>query len=151
MQGSYVKLIIINSRNVFSEFLPFQRTLSPLLSLLFPQFLLNSHVVDPPLPLPELPLRTEVPEIPDLLVHVVQLGVSEAVQKVPQLVRVHAEIVVGHHARHVLAVEIVVGDVDVPHAPVGVVVAVGAGTERSSGPERGGLPVVLVMAENTPD
>ena len=33
--------------------------------------------------------------------------------------------------------------------PVRVVVAVGAGAERSSSPQRGGLPVVLVVAGNT--
>ena len=59
------------------------------------------------------------------------------------------EIRVGDHARDVLAVEVVVGGVDVPDTPVRVVVAVGAGTERASSPQRGGLPVVLIVAENT--
>ena len=36
-----------------------------------------------------------------------------------------------------------------PDTPVRVVVAVSAGTERSSSPQRGGLPVVLVVAGNT--
>ena len=83
------------------------------------------------------------------------------------MVWVLVEIRVGDHARHVLAVEVVVGGVDVPDkssshgwvrtgaglvllpdTPVCVVVTVGAGTERASGPHRGGLPVVLVVAEN---
>jgi len=54
---------------------------------------------------------------------------------------------VGDHASDVLAVEIVVGDIDVPDAPVGVVVAVGARTEGAVIPQGRGAPVVLVMAE----
>ena len=54
---------------------------------------------------------------------------------------------VGDHASDVLAVEIVVGDVDVPDAPVGVVVAVGARTEGAVIPQGRGAPVVFVMAE----
>ena len=96
-----------------------------------------------------------------MLVHEVQLRVRQSVQEVPQLVRVDPEVVVGHHPRDVLAVEIVVGGVDVPDkssshgwvrtgaglvllpdTPVCVVVTVGAGTERASGPYRGGLPDV---------
>jgi len=146
MQGSYIKLII-NSRNVFSEFLPFQYALPSLLPLLFPQFLLGPHVVDPSLSLPELPLSTEVSEISNLLMHVVQLGVSQGVEEVPQLVGVDSHVVVGHHPRHVLAVEIVVGDVDVPDTPVGVVVAVGAGTERTTSPTRLRPPVLVVVTE----
>ena len=52
---------------------------------------------------------------------------------------------VGDHPGDVLAVEVVVGGVDVPDTPVGVVVAVGAGTERALSPERRGAPVVVVM------
>ena len=37
--------------------------------------------------------------------------------------------------------------VDVPDAPVGVVVAVGAGTEGALSPEWCCLPVVIVMAK----
>ena len=37
------------------------------------------------------------------------------------------------------------GGVDVPGAPVGVVVAVGAGTERSLRPKRCRLPAVVIM------
>ena len=73
----------------------------------------------------------------------------QGVEKVPQLVAILIEIRVGDHTSHVLAVEIVVGGVDVPDTPVRVVVAVGAGTERPSGPHRGGLPVVLIVAGNT--
>ena len=83
------------------------------------------------------------------------------------MVSVLVEIRIRDHARHILAVQVVVGGVDVPDkdfshgwrrkkpwpmlpdTPVGVVVAVGAGTERASGPQRGGLPVVLVVAANT--
>ena len=82
-----------------------------------------------------------------MLVHEVQLRVRQSVQEVPQLVRVDPEVVVGHHPRDVLAVEIVVGGVDVPDAPVGVVVAVGAGTESSPGPVGLSFPVVVVVAE----
>ena len=39
------------------------------------------------------------------------------------------------------------GDIDVPDAPVGVVVAVGAGTEGTVIPQGRGAPVVFVMAE----
>ena len=52
---------------------------------------------------------------------------------------------VGDHASDVLAVEIVMGDVDVPDAPVGVVVAVGACTEGAVIPQGRGAPVVFVM------
>ena len=55
------------------------------------------------------------------------------------------EVGVGDHACDVLAVEVVVGGVDVPDTPVGVVVAVGAGTERALSPERRGAPVVVVV------
>ena len=58
------------------------------------------------------------------------------------------EIRVGDHARDVLAVEVVVGGVDVPDTPVRVVVAVGAGTERALSPERRGAPVVVVVTRN---
>ena len=73
----------------------------------------------------------------------------QGVEKISQLVRVLVEIRVGDHARDVLAVEVVVGGVDVPDTPVRVVVAVGAGTEGASSPHRGRLPVVLIVAENT--
>ena len=83
------------------------------------------------------------------------------------MVLILVEVRVGDHPGDVLAVEVVVGGVDVPDkssshgwvrtgaglvllpdTPVCVVVTVGAGTERASGPYRGGLPVVLVVAEN---
>ena len=71
----------------------------------------------------------------------------QGVEKVPQLVLVLIEVGVGDHACDVLAVEVVVGGVDVPDAPVGVVVAVGAGAEGPRGPEGGRLPVLVVMRE----
>ena len=54
---------------------------------------------------------------------------------------------VGDHPGDVLAVEVVVGAVDVPHAPVRVVVAVGACAERVVIPEGLCLPVIVVMAK----
>ena len=57
------------------------------------------------------------------------------------------EVGVGDHACDVLAVEVVVGGVDVPDAPVGVVIAVGAGTERSLSPDRRSAPVIVVVTE----
>ena len=39
------------------------------------------------------------------------------------------------------------GWVLLPDTPICVVVAVGAGTERASGPHRGRLPVILIVAE----
>ena len=62
--------------------------------------------------------------------------------------RVLVHVGVGDHPGHVLAVEVVVGAVDVPHAPVGVVVAVGARAKVAVIPERLGLPVVVVMANS---
>ena len=61
--------------------------------------------------------------------------------------RVLVHVGVGDHPGHVLAVEVVVGAVDVPHAPVGVVVAVGAGAEWPFRPEGRSLPVVVVVGE----
>ena len=46
------------------------------------------------------------------------------------LVWVHVEVVVGDDARDKLAVEVVVGGVDGPHAGVGVGVGVGASAKR---------------------
>ena len=63
--------------------------------------------------------------------------------------RVLVQVGVGDHPSHVLAVEVVVGAVDVPHAPVGVVVAIGARAKVSVIPKRLGLPVVVVMAGMT--
>ena len=60
--------------------------------------------------------------------------------------RVLVQVGVGDHPGHILAVEVVVGAVDVPHAPVGVVVAVGARAKVSIIPEGIGVPVVVVMA-----
>ena len=57
------------------------------------------------------------------------------------------EVRVGDHARDVLTVEVVVGGVDVPHAPVGVVVAVRARTEGAVIPQRWGAPVIVVMTK----
>ena len=54
---------------------------------------------------------------------------------------------VGDHASDVLAVEIVVGHVDIPGAPVGVVVAVGARTEGAIIPQGWRTPMVLIMAK----
>ena len=70
----------------------------------------------------------------------------ECVQKIPQLVRILVEVRVSYHASDVLAVKVVVGHVDIPDTPVGVVVAVGAGTKRSLSPERGSCPMMVVMA-----
>ena len=63
--------------------------------------------------------------------------------------RVLVQVGVGDHPSHVLAVEVVVGAVDVPHAPVGVVVAVGARAKVAVIPERLGLPMVVVMTSLT--
>ena len=63
--------------------------------------------------------------------------------------RVLVHVGVGDHPGHVLAVEVIVGAVDVPHAPVGVVVAVCARAKVAVIPERLGLPVVVVMAKVT--
>ena len=60
--------------------------------------------------------------------------------------RINVDVEVGDHASDILAVEIVVGGVDVPDTPVGVVVTVSAGTEGTLSPERCSLPVVVVMA-----
>ena len=54
---------------------------------------------------------------------------------------------VGDHPGDVLAVEVVVGAVDVPHAPVRVVVAVGACAEGVVIPEGLSLPVIVVVAK----
>ena len=64
------------------------------------------------------------------------------------MIFVLVEVGVGDHSSDVLAVEVVVGGVDVPDTPVGVVVAVGAGTERALSPERRGAPVVVVVTRN---
>ena len=53
---------------------------------------------------------------------------------------------VGDHPCHILTVEVVVGAVDVPRTPVGVVVAVGARTKVAIIPERLSLPMIVVMA-----
>jgi hypothetical protein len=64
-----------------------------------------------------------------LIMHVTQLGVGQGQVDVSQLVRVHIEVVVCDEAADELAVQVVVGGVDVPYARVGVGVAVGAGAE----------------------
>merc|ERR1719339_174401 len=61
--------------------------------------------------------------------------------------RVNLHVEVGDHPGHVLTVQVVVGAVDVPHTPVGVVVAVGACAEGPLGPQRGSAPVVVVVRE----
>ena len=61
--------------------------------------------------------------------------------------RVLVQVGVGDHPGHVLAVEVIVCAVDVPHTPVRVVVAVGACTKVAVIPERLCVPVVVVMAE----
>ena len=71
----------------------------------------------------------------------------QGVEKISQLVRVLVEIRVGDHARDVLAVEVVVGGVDVPDTPVRVVVAVGACAEGVVIPEGLSLPVMVVVAK----
>ena len=70
----------------------------------------------------------------------------QGVEKVPQLVSVLIEIRICDHASHVLAVEVVVGGVDVARAPVRVVVAVGARAEGTVLPQRRCCPVIVVMA-----
>ena len=72
----------------------------------------------------------------------------QCVEKIPQLERIYSEIKIGDHACDILAVEIVVGGVDIPDTPVGVVVTVGAGAEGPFCPHRGGLPVIIVVAKN---
>jgi hypothetical protein len=56
------------------------------------------------------------------------------VKQVPELVRVNCQVKIGHHSSHIFTIEIVSGGIDVPHTPVGIVVAVGAGTEWPFGP-----------------
>ena len=58
----------------------------------------------------------------------------EGVKQVPELVRVNRQVKIGHHTSHIFTIEIVSGGIDVPHTPVGIVVAVGAGTEWPLGP-----------------
>ena len=70
----------------------------------------------------------------------------ECVEQVPELVRVGVEVGEGDHAGDVLAVEVVVGGVDVARAPVRVVVAVGARAEGPVLPQRRCRPVTVVMA-----
>ena len=60
--------------------------------------------------------------------------------------RVSVEVGEGDHAGDVLAVEVVVGGVDVARAPVRVVVAVGARAEGPVLPQRRCRPVIVVMA-----
>ena len=60
--------------------------------------------------------------------------------------RVGVEVGEGDHAGDVLAVEVVVGGVDVARAPVRVVVAVGARAEGTVLPQRRCGPVIVVMA-----
>merc|ERR1719209_833406 len=74
-------------------------------------------------------------------------SLSLSVEQVSQLVRVNPQIEVGHHTSDVLAIKVVVGLVDVSHAPVGVVVAVGASAEGSLRPLGFRLPMVVVVAE----
>ena len=50
--------------------------------------------------------------------------------------RIYSKIKISDHASDILAVEIVVSGVDGPGAPVGVVIAVGTGTEGSLCPQR---------------
>ena len=64
--------------------------------------------------------------------------------------RVNSEVKVGHHAGDIFTIQIVVGSIDVPHTPIGVVVTVCAGAEWSFSPQRGSSPVVIVMAKNLP-
>jgi len=106
--------------------LPLVQIFPPFLPPYLPKLLLGPRLVNLPFLLPEPVLGAEVPQVAHLLVHPVELGAGEGVEQVPQLVRVHPQVVVGHHARHVLAVQVVVRGVDVAHAPVRVVVAVGA-------------------------
>ena len=47
---------------------------------------------------------------------------------------VNCQVKVGHHASDILTIQIVGGFIDVPHTPVGIVVAVGAGAEGSFRP-----------------
>ena len=58
-------------------------------------------------------------------------------ENIRELVGISQEVKVGNHPSDILAVKIVVSSVDVPNAPIGVVVAVGAGTEGSFSPQGG--------------
>ena len=60
--------------------------------------------------------------------------------------RVLVQVGVGDHPGHVLAVEVVVGAVDVPHTPVRVVVAVGARAKVAVIPEGLCVPMVVIVA-----
>merc|ERR1719228_1488817 len=60
---------------------------------------------------------------------------------------VNRKIEVGDHARNILAVEIVVGAIYVTDAPVGVIIAICAGTEWSASPLRLSFPMTVIMAE----
>ena len=50
--------------------------------------------------------------------------------------RIYSKIKISDHASDILAVEIVVGGVDVPDTPVGVIVTVGAGAKGPLRPHR---------------
>ena len=81
------------------------------------------------------------------------------------MVSVLVEIRIRDHARHILAVQVVVGGVDVPDkksshgwrrkkpwpvlpdTPVGVVVTVGAGAKRSTGPKWRSFPMIVIVTE----
>ena len=63
-----------------------------------------------------------------------------------QLEGVSVDVEVSDHASDILAVEVVLGTVDVSDAPVGVVIAVSTGTEWTISPQWSSFPVVIVMA-----
>ena len=71
----------------------------------------------------------------------------QCVEKIPQLEGIYSEIKIGDHACDILAVEIVVGGVDIPDTPVGVVVTVGAGAKRSLGPKWRSFPMIVIVTE----
>jgi len=79
--------------------------------------------------------------------HEVKLIICESVKKVSELMRIHSEVEVSHHSSDILAVQVVVSSINIPHAPVGVVVTIRTSTEGSIRPFRIILPMVVVMAK----
>lgn len=77
----------------------------------------------------------------------VQYVPIHCIHRVGQLVGVTVEVKVLQEAGGKLAEECVVGLIDGPQTPVGVVVGAGARTESTQRPEGSGLPVVIVMCE----
>ena len=61
--------------------------------------------------------------------HVVQFRIRKSLIDVPELIRIHVEIVIGDDPTDKLAVQVVVCDIDCPDAPIGVGFGVGTGTK----------------------